>query len=1419
MGINVLGPLTVDGPGRLGPHDRVVLQALATRPGQPVRADELVDAVWGERPPASAHKNLQSCIVRLRKVLGPQAIETSPHGYVLAVPPDDLDAHDFEARVQRARALLTVGEHDRVAFLLEHALAQWRGDAFADLPEWPPARREAGRLDELRLEAQEMHVDAMLRSGRAREALSDAHALVRAAPLRERRWELLVRAQYQTGAQGEALRSLRQLRTVLARELGIDPSPEMVALEQSILNQDPSLRAPQPRTGTGECPWQGLKAYDVDDADRFFGRSRDVQACLDLLAAGSFAALVGPSGSGKSSIMRAGVLAALRERGRSIVLVTPTARPLDALTALPEGADERTVLAVDQTEEVFTLCDDPDERREFFDRLAQEVARRPVVMTLRGDRLTQVTEHPELSRLVERSLQLVGALDETALREAITGPAQMAGLVLQPGLVDLLVREVRDDPGALPLLSHALQETWRRREGNTMTVDGYHASGGIHGAVAQSAENLYGSTPPDQRHLLRDLLLRLVSPGAEGEAVRTQVPRRLIAADEPHEQLVAMLVDARLVTSDEGVLEITHEALTRAWPRLRGWLDDDVEGQRIRHHLSGAADAWDSLGRPGSELYRGVRLTRVLDWQSRTEPTLTATEREFLDAARVASDAEERSAAEHARAQARLIRRLRVVLGGAVALLVLALAAGGIAAVQSDRASDNAARAEQAAVSADARRVGLRSQLTDDISLSLLLAAAGARLEDSPETRVNLLASLDSQPALVRSAPPEGGYLQWFDVSRDGRWIASSDDQNRMHLYDTATNRLVGSYDAGLPAEDGQAFVIGAFSPDSRQLAVTFGQTPSTDPVHLLDPETMQRTTTDLASPGPKPVVGRDVEFSADGRYLSATLLTAAAVERADPKIPNFAFVWDLRSPTTPPVRLGPIKLGPQGVALSPDGRTLYTSVPLTAYDVATAEKIWQRPDVESSFHLAVNRTGTLLALADDASFKDALLVDADDGRTIFRLRGHRDWVRDIRLSPDGTLVGSASNDGEYIVWDTATGRPLHRWHTADAWGVGFSPDNSLVYGGGADSMLRTWDLAGRETYVQRTARVRDSAVFEQADLSPDGDLVAYRWLDDGKGWVRFVDTVTGDTTPPTRLPVTEAVVSYGALPLGTWDPLRRRYASYGCHDPCKADGVVTVLDSTGRLIRRQRIGDGEVFALEYVAGGRSLLVGHGNNYNSSMTSIVDAETLLPRHERVDVSANCCASPIGVASAAMVWENSPDGESANWRVLDVDSGEVQPERGDVDSFAYTSIASPDGSSVAVGGWGQIATVDVVTAERRSVSTGLGAEVIWLAYSDDGERLVSGAADGSVSLWDAATLDLLGTVHPPHHGKPVPSGAQFIGDTHDVAIASYDGTVYRWDTDLDRAIDFACQMAGRDLTEDEWAQFLPAQPYESVCPQD
>ena len=1403
MGIRVLGPLTVDGSGELGRRDRVVLASLATSPGHPVSADQLSDALWGERPPASAGKILQGCVVRIRRVLGREAVRTSPQGYALNLSAEDVDSLRFEDQVGRARELLVLGEADRAAYLLTDALALWHGEAFADLEGWEPAVAAGTRLSELRLEAGELRVDALLRAGRYREVLSEAQVLVRAAPLREQRWVLLARAQYQSGQQGEALRTIHQLKGVLAEHLGIDPGPDVLAMETSILRQDTALLVADARSPSITCPWLGLRPYGVEEADWFFGRDDDVAACLEILARTSALALAGPSGSGKSSLLRAGVAAALRRRGQASVTITPGAHPLESLFALAD-APRGAALLIDQCEELFSLCEDPEVRREFLRALTAEAANRTVVVALRADHLADLASHPGFSRLVERGMYLVGGLGEEGLRTAVEIPARQAGLLIEPGLVDLLVREVRNDPGALPLMSHALQETWKRREGSTLTVAGYRASGGINGAVAQSAEGLYSRVDAERRQLLRDLVLRLVSPGPEGEPVRTRVPRRLLGTDPDHEQLIEMLVSARLVTSDDGALEITHEALTRAWPRLRGWLDDDIEGQRIRHHLSASADAWQALGRPDSELYRGVRLARALDWRADKGTALTEVERRFLERSAHYAEAEQQSIAERARAQAGLIRRLRIALGGGAVLLVLALVAGVLAAVQSDRASDNAAQAEQLAVSADARRVGARSQLTDDISLSLLLAAAGARLDDSPETRANLLTALAKRPTLLRSAPPEGGYLEVFDVSRDGRWIASSDEQGRMHLYDASTNRLLRSYDAG----DGWGSISPAFSPDSRQLAVIPYGGRSTEPVRLLDPNTMQPTTT-LDVPGGKPVWGVDVAFSADGRYLAATVHTDNWPDGWPSDASGYAVVWDLRSPSTPPVRV-PTGTDPQGVALSPDGRILYTEYPLTAYAVATGKQVWRRGDVTSIAFADVNAEGTLLALTGTGN--SALVVSASTGVTVHTLRGHRDFVRDIRFSPDGSLVGSVSNDGQLIVWDTATGRPLERWVTASPWGVGFSPDGDLVYGGGSDSMLRTWDLSAADTYLQQMTQVGDADQFAHADFSPDGSQVAYSWLDGDTGWVRFVDTVTGESSPPARVPV-----SGGPWAGGTWHPQGQRYVAYTyCFGTdCGAGGpAAVVLDpATGTVLENRQLVDGYVSSLAYVDGNRHLLVGDGQR----RTHLLDAESLLPEGDDFKFAASISTTPIGDGSTAMVHAFSSDGIGVHWRVIDVSTGDVRSEGG-LDLRPHASVASPDGSTVAVAGQtGEIVEIDVETGNQRRGSTGLGADVLWLNYSDDGQRLVSGAADGGVSLWDATTLDLLGTVFPPHRGEPVPAGATFIGDSHDVAIASYDGRVYRWETDLDRAIDFACQMAGRNLTDEEWEESLPAQPYQSICP--
>ena len=522
--------------------------------------------------------------------------------------------------------------------------------------------------------------------------------------------------------------------------------------------------------------------------------------------------------------------------------------------------------------------------------------------------------------------------------------------------------------------------------------------------------------------------------------------------------------------------------------------------------------------------------------------------------------------------------------------------------------------------------------------------------------------------------------------------------------------------------------------------------------------------------------------------------------------------VWDLRSPSTPPVRV-PTGTDLQGLALSPDGRTLYTSWPLTAYDVASGERSGGARRSRRSTGSRRERRGNPARARRTGAGKNALLVSAATGETVHTLRGHRDRVCDIRFSPDGTLVGSVSDDGELIVWDTATGRPLERWDTFDPWGVGFSPDNDLVYGGGGDSMLRTWDLSVEDTYLQQTTQVGDAEVFAHADLSPDGQQVAYRWLDGARDG-------SGSSTPspakrrrPPALPVSEGPWS------GHLASRRRQYVAYVLrHRRVRGGPAAVVLDSaTGKLLEKREL----VRRRRLVAGVR--------RRGAAACSWATSRTARTHHRRRRDPATPgralrhrrarYATPIGDGSTAMVHELR---RRRHLRALAGDRrqhrrGPVRGGRGPVRLRIRCLSGRLDGRGG--GDTGEIVTIDVSTGDEQRRSTGLGAEVLWLNYSDDGELLVSGADDGGVSLWDATTLDLLGTVYPPHHGEPVPAGAQFIGDTHDVAIASYDGTVYRWETDLDRAIDFACQMAGRNLTEEEWEEFLPAQPYQSVCPDE
>ena len=1407
MGITVLGPVTVNGTDINGRRDRVVLAVLASRRGHTVPTDTVADALWGEEPPPSAAKNLQGCVVRLRRLLGPDAIATTTLGYSLEVPPDDVDAWRFERLVNRARELLALGEPDRASYQLGEALALWRGHPFLDLESWQPAGPEVRRLGELRLEAEELKAQGELAAGRVSEVLAACQTLVREAPLREQRWALLARAQYQAGQQAEALRTIQRLKAVLAQQLGIDPGRDMVALEQAVLQQDPSLAVPEQMGDVlAACPWQGLRAYDVDDADWFFGRERDVEACLEILHRQPMLALAGPSGSGKSSLLRAGVGSALRARGHRLVTITPGTRPMEALGVL-HGTGPGTVLLVDQAEEVFTLCQDEEERRTFLDSLVDEAERRTVLVALRADRLAEVALHSAFSRMVERGLYLVGGLDEGGLHATIETPARQAGLLVEPGLVDLLVAEVARDPGALPLLSHALLETWQRREGRTLTAAGYRDSGGIQGAVAQSAEQLYAALDPVERPHLRDVMLRLVIPDEEGDPVRAKVPRRLLDRADGRDELVERLVQARLVTSDEGVVAISHEALARAWPRLRTWLDDDVDGQRILHHLAATADGWDALSRPGTELYRGVRLARAFAWQEQHGASLNPVETDFLAASREAEQVAERSAADHARRQTILIRRLRLVLGGAVVLLVLALVAGGFAAVQSDRAGRNAAEARaaaesarQAAVSADARRVGAKALATDDLDMAMLLAVAGVRLDDSPETRSSLLAVLGRHPELTASTQTTGAEVMHLDVSPDGGTVATYDRSNRIRLHALGTGKLVAEFQAGsarpLQWLSGQA----RFSPDGNTVAAVMAA-PTRQPVRLLDATT-------LAPLDQQPGGLRawrwqvlDLSYSPDGGRLAASLWRVEGRGDAKHTTSTWAVVWDLSSPGTPVARIR-LTDGNPGVAFGPQGRLLYTTGPLTRHDLDAGGSV-PVPDAEPTYErLAVSPDGRFLAAAVGGGLA---LLDAETGSLVRRLGGTGDFGFHVTFSGDGGRVATVTgNNQEGVVWEIDSGDVVARLPLGESgeW-VGFSPDGSTAYTAGADAAVRHWDLDGRHRYVAKTAQVplKGIGFVDSVQPAPGGRLVAYPAADR----VTFLD-VEKDTL----IEALDRRPGHHPPWSGSWHPNGRDYA-------LPTGRQVQVWNATtGERLRHARVSASILHWVDHGADGSRLAIVD----QAGRVSLLDSQTLAPVGVPVELDGPVTVSLGPDNATAIALTGSIDlsgfvvGSVTDWALLDLESGEVL-DSGSLGFEGRRVAISPDGTQAAIGGSaGDLVLLDLHSGEPIRPPVRIHeAFVLSVAYSTDGTQILTSAADSTAALWSSETGDLIAQVVTPHRY----AAAAFGGDGETVLIAPEGpGSILTWNTHIDQAIRFACAVAGRDLTEAEWAELFPDRPYQPVC---
>ncbi len=741
-----------------GPARRQILAALLCRAGSLVSASTLIDDLWGAAPPRSAATTLRSHITRLRNELGRDeqpVLVTEGAAYRLRVGGGDLDSARFEQLVAEAKQLadpsLAIERYDE-------ALALWRDEAYVEFGQAPFAVAERIRLAELRGAARESRTDLALTIGRAGELIGELEQRVRAEPYRERGWEQLARALYRDARQADALGACRRARRVLVEDLGVEPGPALRELETRLLQQDPQLLGPSrpaaPAVIVDRCPYLGLAGYEERDAPLFVGRERLTSQLAGRLCDQSVVVVTGASGVGKSSLVRAGLVPALRAGAvpGSASWSIEVRTPVGAVDFATHDWRRPDVLVLDQAEELFTALESAT-RDELMAALARYVEDEDgrLVLVLRSDFYARLPEVESLAPFAQKTAVLVGPMRADELRRALTEPAAAAGLRLEPELVETVMEDVAGQTEPLPLLSEAMVRTWQGRRGNVLTLEAYRLAGELGGALEAAAEEVYGRLSEPQRRAARQLLVRMAAATPSGW-VRQPLTR---AGDGPvevaEEEALSALVAARLVVASDQRIEIAHDSLLVHWPRLREWLDERRLAADLLHHLNLAAATWRTSGRLNSDLYRGPRLNAALDWRTEHPQDLSPAEEEFLGAS--AREADSELAAAHARVarEVRARRRLRVVAVGLAVVLVLAGVAAVVAARERATARHAASDAEQSALAADARRLAALSQTAPDIATSSLLAVAAYRLQDSPDTRGALLDAVErNQSALWR---------------------------------------------------------------------------------------------------------------------------------------------------------------------------------------------------------------------------------------------------------------------------------------------------------------------------------------------------------------------------------------------------------------------------------------------------------------------------------------------------------------------------------------------------------------------------------------------------------------------------------------------------------------------------------------------
>lgn len=1153
-------------------------------------------------------------------------------------------------------------------------------------------------------------------------------------------------------------------------------------------------------------PYKGLRAFEEADAADFFGREPLVEQLLRRLAEpgdmARFLAVVGPSGSGKSSVINAGLVPALRAGEISgpgpwfIAKMVPGAQPfieleqallrvaLNEVPGLMEhlrtdtrglcramgqilpADDTVMLLVIDQFEEIFTLVEDEAERTHFLKNLFNAVmepdGRLRLVVALRADFYDRPLLYSGFGDLIRERTEVVLPLSSNELARAVTSPAERVGLQVEKDLLAAIVTDLDEQPGALPLLQYALTELFEQRDGDALSLQGYRESGGVSGALARRAEELYETLDEEHRRATRQLFLRLIALGDGVEDTRRRVRwDALISIAQSDRETMQSVIDRfakyRLLTLDrdpqtrEPTVEVAHEALIRTWERLRGWLAESREDLLAHRRLAAATAEWVNAGRDPSFLATGARLAQF-EPLAGASVSLNEDELAYVQA----------SVARRQRQRNR-VRLVVAVLAGfsimVTALAIFAIDRQNRAIIERDRAD------RQASVSRSRELAMTALTNLDRVDLALLLSLEALDAADTFEAKNSLLTALQAQSYLDRFLHGHTDHVRTVVFSPDGRLCAAGSRDNMVIVWDVETGRVVET----LTGHAGWVNRV-AFGPEGRLLAS--GSEDGTVRLWNISRETEARVLEGHTGA----VWG--IAFSPDGRLLASSGADSAIL------------LWDVETgePAAEPI-FGHGDLV-YAVAFSPDGAVLASggadgSVRL--WDVSTGEPLGGPLLGHTNWVLDV-AFGPSGLLASGGADGGVIFWNIETGQPIGEpLSGHRGWVRSVAFGLDGRLLVSGGADGSVILWSVANVQAIGQLVAVNdgaVWDVAVHPERALVASGGTDRAVGLWDLS-KIGILSRILAEQEVSISDVA-FSPDGRALAAAdsELSGRDSTVHLWDVETGEE-------LRSLSGHGGAVSDIAFSPDGGRLASG------TADGAVLLWDMVGEDDILFQHGKDSVLSVTFSPDGEKLASGGvgGDVILWDLTVQDPAGEQLGRHE---------GGVHGLAfspDSKLLASGGQDAVVTLWELGTDTARRLEGHTGTVWDVAF----SPDGRLLASGD--RDAVIIIWDVETGQLVTRLSGHTDWvngLAFSPNGEMLASAGSDGVVMLWDVKTWRIIGEPLRAHDGWV--NSVVFSPDGEILVSGGQDGMVVLWQVSLDVWQRRACEVANRSLRPDEQIQY-------------